>query len=96
MVSGMDTSRRRFLLGATATLIAAPAIIRVASSLMPISSKIIVPLTLVYSSPLYKHPSSLTWVPEETTIIRFNAGEKPIRQDAIVLLHRVSPFVLSA
>jgi hypothetical protein len=35
----MITSRRRFLLGASTTLVAAPAIVRVAANLMPVSSK---------------------------------------------------------
>lgn len=35
----MIPSRRRFLFGAAATLVAAPAIVRVAANLMPISSR---------------------------------------------------------
>ncbi len=39
----MITSRRRFFLGASAALVAAPAIVRVAANLMPVSTRAFVP-----------------------------------------------------
>ena len=39
----MNPSRRRFLFSAAVTLVAAPAIVRVAANLMPVSTRVLMP-----------------------------------------------------
>lgn len=78
----IQTSRRGFLLGAGASLIAAPAVVQ-ASSLMPISSRMLTPEWKAHQL------TELGWVPadERYYLIRsVNVMEAPLQERKITLV----------